>query len=134
MPMKISLALGERRPLSRQTAWGCLTSNIALPGSGSLMAGRKSGYPQAFLGLGGMVLTVIFGVRALLWMLANWSRTRDPATDQFAVMGEMWSVLRWAFLGMAIFGLGWLWALASSYAIVRSAKNDPSAPPKLPNP
>ena len=131
MPMKISLALGERRPLSRQTAWGCLTSNIALPGSGSLMAGRKSGYPQAFLAIGGMILTLIFGVRGLLWMLANWSRTRDPAVDQFAVMSEMWQVLRWALLGMAIFGLGWLWALATGYAIVRSAKNDSPVPPKL---
>jgi len=129
--MKISLALGERRPLSRQTAWGCLTSNIALPGSGSLMAGRKSGYPQGLLGIGGMVLTVIFGLRGLLWMLANWSRMRDPATDQIAVMSDMWSVLRWAFLGMAIFGIGWLWALASSYGIVRSAKSDSPAPPKL---
>jgi hypothetical protein len=129
--MKISLALGERRPLSRQTAWGCLTSNIALPGSGSLMAGRKSGYPQALLGIGGMVLSLIFGVRALLWMLANWSRMHDPAIDQFAVMGEMWSVLRWALLGIGIFGLGWLWALASSYGIVCSAKNDSPAPPKL---
>jgi hypothetical protein len=95
------------------------------------MAGRKSGYPQVVLGIGGMILSVIFGVRALLWMLANWSRMHDPATDQFAVMGEMWSVLRWAFLGMAIFGLGWLWALASSYGIVRSAKIDSPAPPKL---
>jgi hypothetical protein len=129
--MKISLALGERRPLSRQTAWGCLTSNIALPGSGSLMAGRKSGYPQVLLGIGGMVVSVIFGVRALLWMLANWSRMHDPAVDQIAVMSEMWGVLRWAFLGIAIFGLGWLWALVSSYGIVRSAKTDSAVPPKL---
>jgi hypothetical protein len=131
MPMKISLALGERRPLSRQTAWGCLTSNIALPGSGSLMAGRKSGYAQVLLGIGGMVATVICGIRFLLWMLANWSRMHDPATDQIAVMSEMWLVLRWALLGMAIFGLGWLWALVSSYDIVRSAKNDSAAPPRL---
>jgi hypothetical protein len=95
------------------------------------MAGRKSGYPQLLLGIGGMVLTVLFGVRALLWMLANWSRTRDPAADQIAVLGEMWAVLRWPFLGMAIFGLGWLWALASGYGIVRSAKHDSPAPPKL---
>jgi hypothetical protein len=78
-----------------------------------------------------MVLTVIFGLRGLLWMLANWSRMRDPATDQIAVMSDMWSVLRWAFLGMAIFGLGWLWALATGYGIVRSAKNDSPVPPKL---
>src|SRR5712675_97787 len=129
--MERSLGLGERRVLSRQTSRGCLTSNIAMPGSGSLMAGRKSGYAQGLLGIGGMVLTVIFGLRGLLWMLANWSRMRDPATDQIAVMSDMWSVLRWAFLGMAIFGLGWLWALASSYGIVRSAKNDSPVPPKL---
>jgi hypothetical protein len=131
MPMKISLALGERRHLSRQTAWGCLTTNLAMPGFGSLMAGRISGYPQVVLTLGGMVLTMIFGVRALLWMLANWSRLHDPASDQFAIFGEMWTVLRWALLGMALFGLGWLWALGSSYGIVRSAKNDAPAPPKL---
>jgi hypothetical protein len=131
MPMKISLALGERRPLSRQTAWGFLTSNIALPGSGSLMAGRKSGYPQLVLGLGGMILSLVFGVRALLWMLANWSRMHDPAVDQFQVIGEMWQVLVWALLGIAIFGLAWLWALATSYAIVSSAKDESAAPPKL---
>jgi hypothetical protein len=102
-----------------------------MPGFGSLMAGRKSGYPQVLLGMGGMVLTVIFGVRALLWMLANWSRMHDPAVDQFEVMSQMWQVLRWAFLGMAIFGLGWLWALVSSYGIVQSAKNDAPAPPRL---
>jgi hypothetical protein len=27
--MKISLALGPRQPLSRQTAWGCVTTNLA---------------------------------------------------------------------------------------------------------
>jgi hypothetical protein len=131
MPMKISLALGERRPLSRQTAWGCLTTNIALPGFGSLVAGRKSGYPQALLSIGGMVVSVIFGVRALLWMLTNWSRMHDPAVDQFAVMGEMWAVLRWAILGFAIFGVGWLWALVTSYGIIHSAKTDSAVPPKL---
>jgi hypothetical protein len=131
MLMKISLALGERRPLSRQTAWGCLTTNMAMPGFGSLMAGRISGYPQAFLMLVGMVLTTVFGVRFLLWMLANWGRLHDPATDHLEALSEMWLVLRWAFLGMALFGAAWLWALASSYGIVRSAKNDASVPPRL---
>src|SRR6266496_2809066 len=111
--MKISLALGERRPLSRQTAWGCLTTNLAMPGFGSLVAGRISGYPQAILGICGMIVTTIFGVRSLLWMLANWSRMHDPATDQLAFFAELWTVLRWAFLGMGLFGVGWLWALGS---------------------
>jgi len=129
MLMKISLALGERHPLSRQTAWGCLTANMALPGSGSLVAGRISGYVQLLLAIVGTIVTVLFGVRSLIWMLSNWSRLHDPASDPFAAYAEMWSVLRWAFLGIAIFAWGWLWALASSYGIVRSAKND--APPRL---
>jgi hypothetical protein len=95
------------------------------------MAGRISGYPQAILGIGGMIVTTVFSVRTMLWMVSNWSRVHDPASDPFAVYGELWLVLRWALLGMAIFGLGWLWALASSYGIVRSAKNVSPAPPKL---
>src|SRR3954468_8447370 len=122
MPMKISLALGERRPLSRQTAWGCLTTNLAMPGFGSLVSGGVSGYPQAILGFVGMIVTVVFGVRCLVWMLSNWSRMRDPASDQLEVLSQMWLVLRWALLGMAIFGVGWLWSLATSYSIIRSAK------------
>lgn len=131
MRTKISFALGERRPLSRQTAWGCLTTNMAMPGFGSLMAGRISGYPQAILGIIGMVLTTVFGVRLLLWLLSNWNRLHDPASDHLEVLGEMWLVVRWAFLGIGVFGVSWLWALASSYAIVRSAKENTPAPPKL---
>ena len=47
--MKISLALGQRKPLDRTTAWGCLTANLAVPGCGSLVAGRVSGYFQLLL-------------------------------------------------------------------------------------
>jgi hypothetical protein len=131
MLMKISLALGERRPLSRQTAWGCLTANMALPGSGSLPAGRISGYPQLLFAIVGTVLTTVFGVRLLLWMLANWARLRDPAADHREIFLQMWLVLRWALLGMGLFAVSWLWALATGYDIVRSARNETPAPPKL---
>src|SRR5438445_6318161 len=111
MPMKVSLALGERRQLSRQTAWGCLTTNLALPGFGSLAAGRRVGYLQAALTLMGMALTIIFGVPFTIWSLSNWARLHDPASDQLAALGEMWTRVRWALLGIGIFGVGWLWAL-----------------------
>src|SRR2546425_4585484 len=127
MPMKISLALGPRHPLSRQTAWGCLTTNLALPGFGSLVAGRVSGYPQVALGLLGLVLTLVFGVRFFYWYAANWSRFQGAQADPFAAMGEMWRVVRWALLGMGIFFIGWLWALATSLQILRAAKASESA-------
>src|SRR4051794_38669590 len=110
MPMKISLALGKSRPLSRRTAWGCLTANLAVPGSGSLVAGRISGYPQTALGLIGLAVTVIFGVRFIYWYFANWSQI-SHAPDPFAAIAEMWLVLKWPLLGMAIFLFGWLWSL-----------------------
>jgi len=131
--MKISLALGPRRALSRQTAWGCLTTNLALPGFGSLLAGRVSGYPQVVLGLVGLILTMIFGVRFILWYVANWSRFSGPEADPFGAMGEMWRVVRWALLGMGIFFVGWLWSLFTSLQILAAAKatESPNAPPRL---
>jgi hypothetical protein len=128
--MKISLALGERRTLSRQTAWGCLTTNLALPGLGSLLAGRVSGYPQAALGLSGLALTLIFGARFILWYIANWASLHNPDADPLAMLGDLWLALRWPLLSFGIFLLGFLWALATSLQILGSARN--ATPPKLP--
>ena len=57
--MKISLALGQARPLSRSEAKGCLTANLALPGSGSLVAGRAVGYFQMAFYLAGFIISII---------------------------------------------------------------------------
>ena len=133
MRMKISLALGKRQPLSRQTAWGCFTANLALPGSGSLLAGRVTGYAQLLLAVGGLALTFIFGARFLAWYLANWSRLQGPQADPVEVMSEVWKAARGPFLCIGVFALGWLWALATGWQILRSARETESAniPPRL---
>ena len=133
MPMRISLALGPRRRLSRQTAWGCLTTNVAMPGFGSLVAGRVSGYAQAALAIGGMTLTMIFGMRFIWWMVANWSRFHEPDADPTAGLGEMWQYLKWPLVGFGMFGVGWLWAVVTGLQIVSSARKAESAavPPRL---
>jgi hypothetical protein len=133
MPMKISLALGPNRPLSPETAWGCLSTNLALPGFGSLVAGRASGYAQAALAVSGLLLTLVFGVRFILWYFANWSRLQDAQTDPILAFVETLLAVRWSLLGMGLFGFGWLWALVTSLDIVRAAKNSAPAnvPPKL---
>jgi hypothetical protein len=131
--MKLSLALGPRRELSRQTAWGCFTSNVAVPGIGSLAAGRRSGYAQVILGMIGLALTVLFGARAMYWFLTNWSRLHDPAGDPAALLSEMWQHLRIPLLGIAFFAFDWLWALATSLEILRQARTSETArkPPRL---
>ena len=130
--MKISLALGPRQPLSRETAWGCLTSNLAAPGAGSLLAGRRSGYGQLTLAMGGLLATTIFGVRFMLWMVANWSRFYGAGADPDLL--EMWLHLRWALLGFGLFGAALLWALGTSLSILGDAQKStlpPSPPPLL---
>jgi hypothetical protein len=133
MPMKVSLALGPRRPLSRSTAWGCLTTNLAMPGFGSLVAGRVSGYAQAALAIGSMLLTVIFGMRFIWWYVANWSRFYGPESDPTAALVEMWPYLKWPLVGLGMFAVGWVWALATSLQILNSSRKDQSAavPPRL---
>lgn len=133
MPMKISLALGPRQALNRQTAWGCLTTNLAVPGFGSLMAGRISGYFQAALAFGGLGLTLISGARFAGWALANWSRLRNPQGDPVAALEELWHVSRWPLLGIALFGGAWLWSLATGWWLVQTAKQAEArkVPPRL---
>ncbi len=108
-------------PIDRSTAWGCLTSNLALPGSGSLLAGRVSGYGQMLLALTALGLTTVFGLRFLAWSLSNWARLQDPEADPVARLLEIWLAVRWAALGLGIFALSWLWALASSVGLLREA-------------
>ena len=131
--MKISLALGPRRTLSRQSAWGCFTTNLALPGFGSLMAGRVSGYPQAALGLAGVALTTLFAARFFAWYLVNLSRMTGDQEDPFGTLVELWRAARWPLLGVSVFLAGWLWALVTSLQILSAARRDGAAqvPPRL---
>ena len=95
-----------------------------MPGSGSLVAGYASGYAQLTLALLGVVVSSIFGLQFIIWQAANWSRFHNPEIDPVEALHEMWLHLRWAVLGFGIFFLGWLWALATSLAILHSARNE----------
>lgn len=131
--MKISLALGNREALSPQTARGCAATNLALPGFGSLMAGRPVGYIQAALTMVGFALTTLFGVKFVLWYLSNWSTLYGPEADPFETMMRVGHEVRWAALGAALFAVDWLWVLATNASILRAApKNeDAGKPPRL---
>src|SRR5690349_19241268 len=99
MPTKISLALGSPDNLTRQTAWGCMTTNLSLPGFGSLLVGRKVGYPQVVLGLTGLTLTCLFGIRFILWYIGNHAQMLEN-NDPLANLEQLWIHLRWALLGI----------------------------------
>ncbi len=130
--MKISLALGPRGKVSPQTAWGFLTANLAMPGIGSLAGGRLSGYPQCLLSMAGMLMTLYFGSRFILWYIQNWSRLqRLVANDPLEPLLQVWLAVRWSLLGIALFAVAWLWALFTSWRIVSRARAEAKLPPLL---
>lgn len=104
-----------------------------MPGFGSLVAGHASGYAQVALSVGGMILSLVFGARFILWYFASWSRFHSPDADPADALGEMWQFIKWPLLGFGLFFVGWLWALATSFRIISSARNSESTtvPPRL---
>jgi len=132
--MKFSLTPGPRRPLDRQTAWGCLTANLfGVPGLGSLAAGRRVGYRQMILSLSGLAITSAFGIHFIIWYSSHSADLNQFSDEGVTHYGELWDHLRWALLGIAVFLTGWLWALASSLSILAQAKSDgpKSSPPMI---
>ena len=120
--MKFSLTPGPRRPLDRQTAWGCLTANLfGLPGLGSLAAGRRTGYAMMILSLTGLAMTSVFGIRFIVWYTSHSAEVLNDGG--MSGYGELWDHLRLALAGVAVFLTGWLWALASSLSILAKAKS-----------
>ena len=126
--MKPPSASGSPGSLDRKKAWSCLMSNLAMPGVGSLAAGHRIGWWQLIFGPGGFALTMIFGLRFILWYFANQNRLQQPQ-EGFDVLIELWQEVRFALLGMAVFGIGLLWALITSISIVRLARR--TTPPPL---
>ncbi len=132
MPMKLSLALG-RRPLSRQMAWGCLTTNLAMPGFGSLLAGRKVGYCQVPFTIVGQIVSLVGAVPAFAWSVANYSRLQE-AEDPFEPLRQIWIHWRWPTIGLAIFFVGFIWACFTNRSILAEARANEAMrplPPKL---
>ena len=126
--MKICLVPASRGPISRETARGCLVSNLAMPGAGSLAAGRCIGYLQMALALAGLGISSVTTVRFVSWYFNHLPEVREPDMETvFAILRE----LRGPALGLAIFTAGWLWALVTSWQILRSARRETRRPPKL---
>jgi len=122
--MKTSSVNANVDPPSVQTARGCVATNVALPGFGSLMAKRAAGWPQAALTVIGFVLTAIFGVRALVWFAHNFSTIYGPDSDPVETLRAIWFNLRWALLGIGFFAVSWIWSTATNAAILHSAKSN----------
>ena len=113
-------------PLDRSRAQACLWSNLAVPGSGSWLAGwRVSGALQLLLAVGGLLLSLGWAV----WFLAEWaSAGKLPILVIYDNDGQLppgyLKFLLVGLGGLGLFGLALGWAFLTSLLIVQSAKRD----------
>ena len=129
--MKTFSAPANPEASAREIARGCFTANLAIPGMGSLVGGRKVGYAQLLVCFTGFGLSLVTGVRCVYWVLAHWDELHDPnLIDPFAALREVFSQMRWPLLGIVLFIFAWLWALLTSYSLLRAAS---ATPPTLKN-
>ena len=111
------------KPLTVSKAWACVAMNqLAFPGAGTVMAGRKIGYVQGILMVSGFLLTMYF----FLWYIG--SLMQAPFKNDWnetAFYAEV-SRTKWtAILGAIICAAAWLWALVSSLSILKEARSHP---------
>ena len=115
----------KETPQSR--AWLCVITNLlAFPGLGTIMARRRWGYAQAALTLLGFAIFMGF----MVWFMA---RLLQVAGDMSGDL-EQFRALAWSRTWVAAAGLGlclvsWVWALFSSLAILRAAREAIRPPP-----
>jgi hypothetical protein len=127
--MKPRWGFGSARARDRGAARACLATNLALPGVGTLMAGRWIGLVQALVTATAFALTLVGGLKFFLWYAAHRAQFSDPFSDPMENLRALWRAARWPLLGMGLFALNWLWALASSLAILRAARSPGDAAP-----
>jgi len=88
-------------------AWGGLVANLlVLPGLGSLLVGRKVGWIQATLALGGFVLTLVW----LVSFVRAWSSLGAFPLDAGPEV-------KTGLLGLALFAVAWLWSVGTSLSV-----------------
>ena len=117
------------RPLSKHppaVLWA-IVNQLAFPGLGTLMMGRRVGYLQAAIMLAGFALTMGF----LLWYLVCAGRYAvNPSWDETRFT-SLYRPYKWSlYWGPGLCAVAWVWALFSSIAMMRAARTE-APPPEL---
>lgn len=110
----------------RARAWLCAGLNqLAFPGLGTILAGRRIGYLQAGLMLGGFILATGF----MLWYIFCALSYAANAHWTEATFRSQYEPFKWTFyVGLILCGLAWAGAMISSLSLLRAART--AAEPK----
>lgn len=110
------------RPLPKRppaVLWA-IVNQLAFPGLGTLMTGRRVGYAQAAVMLAGFFLTMGY----LLWYLVCAGRYAVNPSWNEAHFTSLYRPYQWSlYWGLALCAVAWAWALFSSIAMLRSARS-----------
>jgi hypothetical protein len=102
--------------LTRQRAWACVAINqLAFPGLGTIMAGRRVGYVQAIVMVAGFCLFVGFMLGFFAALGHSVIGERDQPAEGYY---QKWQWALWN--GLALTALAWIWALVSSILMLRA--------------
>jgi hypothetical protein len=126
--VKLVRASQAKGPSNRAEAWACLTANLALPGSGSLAAGKSVGYYQLALATIGFIVMAVTGIHLLSWWMGG--GTNQTSGDPIESMAILWHQIRGPLAGMAIAAVALVWAAVTSMQIL-SAHPKESVPPRI---
>jgi hypothetical protein len=100
--------MGAAPEEARARLWVALAANaVVLPGLGSLVAGRRSGWVQAALALTGSALSL-----AWLWLVVADLRRAGALPESLPRVPLL-------VVGVALFAAGWLWALHTAWSALR---------------
>lgn len=127
---KLNFKRGEHRQLDRPTAIVCLLINaFVLPGSGTLYAGRWTGYPQMGITLpgAGMTLWFIIGYFKALADAGGFTINPGRLLDAMLAVSESFHgdnrhLLWMGIIGLALVIAGWAWSVLSGFLLIRDAK------------
>ncbi len=106
----------------RERAWVVAIANAALPGFGTVMAGRKVGYFQLALSVLGVICFTAFLTYAIPHLGELLQELSNPTDDPDVALDFLAQWLPWmavAFAGIILCVTAWLWALATSVKEVR---------------
>jgi TM2 domain-containing membrane protein YozV len=110
-PPKLS-EVAPRDGISRNAAWGCVVSNLVLPGLGTFLAHRRvAGVIQLVISQTGFALSLLWAIL----LVRDWVR-------QGSFPEDVTPHLALGLIGAAIFLLAWIWSLVSSVEILHTSR------------
>ena len=118
--MKTSSEPAKPSPAKTPVWLWVLTNQLAFPGLGTIMAGRRVGYPQAAMMLAGFFLTMGF----LIWFIVCGLRYAGHSEWTEAEFRALYRPYNWAlYWGLGLSVGSWIWALFSSVSLLRQKRH-----------